>query len=129
MGKFFISQESARLDVGDGEWVEIKKELSFAESQKVIGAGVASVHAGENKRDEYKVDFEFMNVIKLETWIVDWSFTDDDKAKVPVSRSAICNLQPDLATKIVGLIEKHQTALEEEKKAKSTELRRVSPSA
>jgi len=136
MGRFFVSPESVRLDLPRcGSWVEVRRELNRAEHDKVIGAGLAGFrrdNSGETPENDFRVDTAAINLVKLETWIVDWGFSDEVPTRnedgdtvmaeksVPVSKHAIRNLSVDVSDEILEAIERHQERLEQEKKVKHT---------
>lgn len=117
MADFFVGLETVKLELPCGAWIEVKKELSFAEQQKVLGAGVGKV---ANTGQEFSMDFESMNVVKLDVWIDDWSLTDKDGKHVKKSKDAIAHLRPDVAQEMIDAIEKHQEGNEAEKKPRNS---------
>jgi len=84
MGKFFISGETVRVTFEDGEWCDIKEELSQADmdfiSSKMLNAHVLS----DGKKPEADVQLNFGKQATLEKMIVSWSFAEDGKP-VPVT--------------------------------------------
>jgi len=102
----FITPATARLDLSDGDWVEIKEQINYGEAQRLSGAMLRTVKtaAGDN---EVGVDFARYAVLKLQTWLVDWSFRDEADKPVPLSPAAIENLDPEAAEAINDAIDKH----------------------
>ena len=132
MGRFFVTPESVKLELPKcGSWVLVKKELNRAEHDTVIGAGVNSFRRTESETD-FQIDSGAMNITKIHTWVIEWGLTaetptrgEDGQAKlierpVPVSMQSITNLTVDVSTEILEVIEAHQAALEQEKKATNT---------
>lgn len=102
----FITPATARLDLSDGDWVEIKEQINYGEAQRLSGAMLRTVKtaAGDN---EVGVDFARYAVLKLQTWLVDWSFRDEADKPVPLSPAAIENLDPEAAEAINDAIDRH----------------------
>lgn len=115
MPKFrFVSPGTAKLDLGDGDWVEVKEQINYGESQRLSGAMLRTVKtaAGDN---EVGVDFARYAVLKLQTWLTDWSFRDEQDKPVPLSPAAIENLDPAAAEAINEAIDRHVAARAEGK--------------
>jgi hypothetical protein len=104
MPNYFVKPAITRLDLGEGQWVEIKEQITYGESQRLSGAMLRTVKtaAGDN---EVGVDFARYAVLKLQTWLVDWSLRDDADKPVPVSPAAIENLTPEGAEAINDAID------------------------
>jgi hypothetical protein len=115
---WFVKPAVARLDLGDEQWVEVKEQINYGEAQRLSGAMLRTVKtaAGDN---EVGVDFARYAVLKLQTWVVDWSLRDEDDKPVPLSPAAIENLTPEAADAINEAIDAHVVALQAGK-AKST---------
>jgi hypothetical protein len=107
----FVTPNTVQLDLSDGDWVKVKERLNNEETLRVN-----NVFEGYRNGDELAVDFAKQSLVRLHTWIVDWSFRDENGRVVPVSWDAIRNLDPDTATEIHEAINKHVKALEEASK-------------
>lgn len=106
----FVQPNTVRLDLSDGDWIEVKERLTYVENQRLYGGMVRSINTNQDI-NELGVDVARFNILRLETWIVDWSFRDEHDKPVPVSRSAIENLDPDSAREIDAAIDRHLTDL------------------
>ena len=112
---WFVRPETVRLDLPDGEWVEVKAELSWGEQQKMIGAGIGfdgdlgSLQSGTGKMSLQWVEFQVENLL---LWIVDWSATDAQGKPVPVSKQALLNLHPKMTRMLEDAIGEHKAKLE-----------------
>ena len=128
MGRYrFVKPEVVRLDLSDGDWIEIKARLSYYDRQKLIGAGVRSVGATKSGTDEWGMDMERVGPERLMLWLVDWSFRDEKDKPMAVTMDNIKNLDPDTADEITAAINKHTEAIEAEKKVKSEPMSDDSP--
>lgn len=119
MGKnrFVTAEEPLRLPLSDGDWVEVKPRLSYGEQQRLNSAVLRSVR-GERGDNEVGIDYARFNILRLETWLVEWSLRDTKDKPVPVSRAAIENLDPDTAEEIDRALAEHIEA--QQKKARAT---------
>lgn len=110
MGKQrFVSAETVKLDLSEGDWVEVKGRLTYGERQRLAASSFRTGHLGSDAVD---LDFEAYALTKLETWLVDWSFTDAKGKHVSVSRAAIRNLDPETADEITEALNAHIEATE-----------------
>ncbi len=114
----FVEPITVKLPLSDGDWIEVKKELTVVERDRIGGAGVDHMErgAGDADRARFTLNFEGMRVIKLSTWITDWSLCDVDGKHVAVSRDTIANLDGPTVDEIEKAINDHQARVTEEKK-------------
>jgi len=89
MGKFFVdSQDVVRIDFEDGEWIEVKEELSQADQDYLLNAMAKAIANGGKP----KVEMKLGKMALLERSIVNWSFKDGEKS-IPVTSENISNLR------------------------------------
>jgi len=113
----FVTAETVKLDLSDGDWIIVKKRLTYEEQQRYATAGFRTVIADKKRADdeaEITVDFAQTAIMRLAVWISEWSFTRNGKA-VPVTRSAIGALDADTVIEIDDALTKHIEAIEAEK--------------
>ena len=99
----FASGAVESLPLSDGDWVLVRRELSYAQQRRLAASGLsgvpqALVEGGQGQ--ELTVDLAAFDIEKLVTWILDWSFTDGDGNHVTVTREAIEGLTMDTAEEI-----------------------------
>ena len=99
----FASGAAQKLPLSGGDWVLVHTELSYAQQKRLAGAGLSGVPAalaehGEGER--LSIDLAEFEIEKLVTWVLDWSFTDEDGQHVVVSRQTIEGLTVDTAEEI-----------------------------
>lgn len=112
MGKNrFASTETVRLDLSEGDWIEVKDELSYGERQVLMSVGVKRTGITEETR-AVEIDWSVINVADMAMWIVDWSFTDDAGARVPVSEDSIRALSLEAATEVNEALKAHKARAE-----------------
>ena len=117
----FVTSETVKLDLTDGDWIIVKKRLTYGEQQRYATAGFRTVIADKKRGDdeaEISVDFERTAIMRLAVWISEWSFTRNGKS-VPVTQAAISALDADTVAEIDAALTVHIEAMDAEKKATS----------
>jgi len=110
----FVLPETERLELSEGDWIEVKKRLTYGEQQRLAGGALRpKLTDGEI---DISLDLETHSILRLSIWIIDWSFCDAKDKQVEVSRDAIASLDPDTVEEIETVLTAHIRALEEEKK-------------
>ena len=113
----FVIPETVRLELSDGDWIEVKKRLTYAEQQQLEAAGLGGLKTTTGKDvGEIAIDWERYKMARFVVWIVDWSLRDINDKPVRFSISAIAALELDTVLEIENAISKHVEAMEEEKK-------------
>lgn len=110
----FVLPETVRLELSEGDWIEVKKRLTYGEQQRLAG-GALKPKLTDGEID-ISLDLETHSILRLSTWIVDWSFCDTKGKQVEVDRDAIASMDPDTAEEIEDALTAHIETLEEEKK-------------
>jgi hypothetical protein len=114
---WFVKPGVARLDLpdlGEGQWIEIKEQITYAEQQRLFGSMIRTMKTSQGE-NEMGVDLARSSILKLVTWVVDWSARDEDDKPVPLTPDAIENLTPDVAKVIEDAIDAHNARREEGK--------------
>lgn len=72
MPKFFASEETETLDLGEGYWVELKKELDYGEESELEGA---AIKAGLGPDGTPKMEFSLkqQRTLLLALYVTDWN--------------------------------------------------------
>lgn len=112
----FVTPETVRLELSDGDWIEIKERLNLWERERLTGTGIGGLRTSKDGDPQIGLNYAHYVIQKLETWIVDWSFVDGDDKRVEISRDALRNLDPDTADEIDEALDAHIAAMEERKK-------------
>lgn len=103
MSKFFLEKETFRVEFPDGQWCDIKEEMTQADSDFIIN---------KMTKAKYKdVDMDLGKQSLLERMIVDWSFTDGNK--IPVNPENISNLRTKYRAMILKEIDRVVTESQE----------------
>ena len=98
----FVAPLTVRLDLSDGDWIEVKERLTYGEQQRISSSGVKYRDA-----DGLVLDLEKSGVTRLLTWIADWSFVGPDDKQRPVTKEAIWELDPGTAREIDAALSEH----------------------
>lgn len=113
----FVDPTTVRLDLSDGDWVEAKRGLSYAEQERISSALMRSMSSAS---DEIGIDWAKHRLLRLESWLTDWSFRGADGKPVTLSRAAIASLDPDTAGEINAALDAHIAGLDAAKKEAGT---------
>ena len=108
----FASGAAVKLPLSEGDWVLVRQELSYGQQRHLAHAGLTGIDATATAGERLKVDLAAFDLERLATWVMDWSFTDEDGDRVTVSREAIEALHPDTAAEIDQALTAHIEALE-----------------
>jgi hypothetical protein len=116
--KWFVKPEVVRLPLVDGEWIEVKKELTKGERDKVNAMLIREVRAD----GRMSPDLEMMSKAEVLAYLVDWSLvnngtpvridTDADKL------SAINQMPIEAFDLIAGVVSAHVARTEAENAGK-----------
>jgi hypothetical protein len=98
----FVTPATVKLELSEGDWIEVKSELSYGEQLQLQDA---SSRAGED--DKPRFVYSNFYVAHLVAWIVDWSFTDAN-GRVEVTADAIRALRGEVAGEINTALNKYE---------------------
>jgi hypothetical protein len=68
--KWFIKPDTKRLDIGDGEWIDVKARLTHGEREKMLR--LLDTNPGGSVRSD-------LPTVLVNAYLVGWSLTDDGK--------------------------------------------------
>ena len=101
MGKYFIDDsELTRVTFEDGQWVDIKTELTQGDRDAIL-TGMAQATA---KGKEANLELKLGSMLLLQKHIVAWSFTDDEGKPMPVTPENISRLKGKYRTVVLNKI-------------------------
>lgn len=98
MSRWVVEDETEKLYLSDGEWVEIRKRLSAADHDTLTDR-LFEIEYGEHNQSEPEVNARYKpsTVALLTLAITDWSFHWSSGQKVQVTPKNIGRLDPELA--------------------------------
>lgn len=122
----FVSTKTKRLDLSNGDWIDIKARLNIDEQKALESSPMTSVRQGaggatpeEAQRNaEIGLNWGGFYMTKLITYIVDWSFTDDAGQPVACTAAAIRALDPDSADECTEAINTYLNEVAQERVGK-----------
>lgn len=107
---FFASEETVPLDLGEGYYVELKRELDYGEEGELAGA---SIRAGINPDGSAKMEYSLRDqrLLTIALYLVDWNLTGGSGKVIPLpddlARRAeiVGSLSPKSALQIAAKID------------------------
>lgn len=114
----FVQPEVVRLALSDGDYLDVKKQLTAGEQRKAFTDQVKSMHLG----DKAEIEPFRIGITRILAYVVGWSFVDQDGHPVPFSESAVNNLETDTYNEINDALNVHEELLEKEKVARKNEV-------
>ena len=123
----FVKPKVVRVGISDGDWIEIKRELTVGERKRMFAAGLKQMQTGPNKDPKFDIDPVEMSFAKVKEYLVGWSFVEPVKEEEPegdvspveLTEESIRNLDEATFEEIEDAIDAHIEKLEKEKKATS----------
>lgn len=114
----FVKPFTDRLPLSDGDWLEVKRELTAGEQRRVFSNVVKTMVSGEKT----ELNPEHVGKTKILEYVVAWSFVDDKGDPVPFSSSALDGLDLESFMEIMEAVDAHdekaEKARDERKKAR-----------
>jgi hypothetical protein len=125
VGRFrFVTPGTTRIDISDGDWIEVKSELDAGDQRKqdTLALIPTVVMIGDKEEVRDRVDWSNYEVLRTHLWLVDWSFTNKNRegkiVAVPVTVEAIRSLDLETFDEINDAIFQHIMKVIELKKTK-----------
>lgn len=104
MSKYFSGNETRRINFPDGQWVDVKEELTQEDSDYILSQlAKTSITEGKKTPD---IEISLGKLALLERSIVAWSFADDSGQPVPVTRDNISRLRRRYRSVILPEVDK-----------------------
>jgi hypothetical protein len=114
--KWFVAPETVRLDLGDGQWMDIKKQLNTGETQEMYR---------QMRGVDGAVDSSKIRLAKVSAYLVDWSLPDLSGQKAEPSEASLKNMHPlafgDLFEKVLAHEKSIEAEFEDAKKSQAGE--------
>lgn len=113
----FVVTASTRIELSDGDWIEVKKELTTGDDKKREAAGLVPTLI--DGKVVHATDWEVYEIERNAIWITAWSFRDAKDTPVLLSVDAIRALDTDTFKEISDAINAHVEAIAAAKKPKT----------
>ncbi len=78
--KWFVIPEATRLDLGEGQWIDVKNRLTHGEREGMLAAMSPFVRPGE----DLQLDRKEIRTALVSTYLVDWSLKREDGKTVEI---------------------------------------------
>lgn len=112
----FASGAAVKLPLSEGDWVLVHAELTYGQQRRLAAAGLSGVPGALAEAGRgLTVDLAAYDIERLCTWLLDWSFRDEDGDHIVFTRERVEALHPDTAAEINAALDAHIEALEAKK--------------
>lgn len=111
---WFVDPDSVRLDLPDGQWLLVKKELNAGDTRAIFSDLVKSMPAGERAQ----LDPSKVGLTKIVRYVLEWSLQDKAGKPVPFSEAALLGLKPERYQAISDAIDAHDESIAKELEAR-----------
>lgn len=117
----FAPTIGVRLELSDGEWIEIRNELTAGIARQVNSSALARLVADDSTESGRAVtlDWKKMSVERVFAYLIAWSAKDDHGKPVKITRDAVAELDEASFDEIENAITKHVETRDKEKNATS----------
>jgi hypothetical protein len=109
----FVDPDSTRLDLTDGDWIEVKVELTAGETRDLYGRMRPYVVPGEPNQLIAKE----VGIARLIAYVIDWSLRDRAGKPVPVNEKTIDGVDMDTFQEMLAAVDAHITRHDEHRLA------------
>lgn len=99
----FVTPAIVRLALPDGDWIDVKRELTTGELFDLFAA---------MRNAQSAVDPSRVLLARAEAYLLDWSFVDQDDRPVPYSPDQLRQLDTDSWRELWAALEAHIAAIE-----------------
>lgn len=103
----FVQPEVDTLTLSDGDFLVVKRRLSIGEERAAFQQIVGKISIDNGWRQP---NVELLGMAEIAAYLVDWSFTDAQGKRVPVSLAAIKQLDPDTYAEVEQAVNAHIAA-------------------
>jgi hypothetical protein len=113
----FVQPEMVRIPLSDGDFIDVKKALTWGEQQDAFGDVVKSMPLGN---DDAQLDAKRLRIVKALTYIVGWSFCDAQGVPQPVNESTMRGLDDETGREISTALTAHEEQMARSRREKKT---------
>ena len=107
----FVDPRTKRLELSDGDWIEVKGQLTFGETERIKAAAVQKKFridaSGEVELKDVEIAIDKVKIAKLAAWLIAWSFCDSMGKPVALTIDAIDALDPATAEEVNAALDAH----------------------
>lgn len=110
----FVQPSVVRLPLSDGDYLDVKKELTAYEQRRIFSQLVTTMHAGEKT----VLDPAKVGKTKILEYVVGWSLLGADGSPEPFSEAALDALDIETYREIEQAVDAHDVANEQAREAR-----------
>lgn len=113
MGRLrFVRPDVTKYELSEGDWIEVKNQLTAKEKADLAGAGVPSFQQRDGKGQAFTLDFAALKLARIPIYVVRWSLADAAGNQTTPSIENVEQLDDDTVNEIDDLLDKHKKAME-----------------
>src|SRR5689334_10447372 len=105
----FVTPKVVRLELSDGDWIEVKERLTVGEARAAMSSFVGSYRPDGSRTP----NLDTLGMGQVLAYLTDWSFVDENDKRVPVSIDTIKNLDLDTYGEIDSALDRHIASMNE----------------
>ena len=108
-----VKPEVVRLPLSDGDWIEVKKQLTFGEARRALLQMLGSTRFDGTREPDLKT----LGLAEIWAYLdgMAWSFRDEADKPIPVTFDALLSFDTDTVREITRAIDTHDTAATKER--------------
>lgn len=117
---WFASTDVIQLDLSEGIWIKVKKELTAGEQAKLSTASLKVIRPSRaDVPAAFEVDGVAMSFARLNAYLVDWNIPGPDGKTMPVDGESIQALTVDAKAEIDAALDTYLAGQEKKVKPRS----------
>lgn len=113
---YFANNDVVTIDLGEGDWIKIKDELTYGEDGKNKNSALDVVVNSDGVAVS-NINMIKYNINKYVSYIKEWSVTYPDGSPAPVSAEVMSDMSPEFIALIENALNEHAVKKEALKKA------------
>lgn len=115
--KYFVDDATKKIDLSEGDWIEVRNELSYGENLRLSTAIMERIETDEGTT-AMKPNMVKFKSERMLSYITAWTVRHKDGSTAKINRQTIEDLDEEFADEIDRALDKHVEALQELKKAR-----------
>lgn len=110
--QFFVGEETVTVDLEQGFWVELNRELDYGQESELEGAAIRDIGVSDSGQMKAEFSLHSQRALMLALYIADWNLVSPKGKPVPLPdnlaerQKAVMRLRPAWGKRIVAEIEK-----------------------
>jgi hypothetical protein len=115
VGLEFVDPDVVRLNLTNGSWIEVKRELPFGEAERLRGMAyrvhVNTKDVDSGKVDDVRIDMSAYKIARMVAYIVDWNALDKKGKPIKLTPAALAALKGKSADEVEKALDAHIEAM------------------